>query len=88
MEKDPATWHEIDDYIQAQEFVSKLLIVNDIAERGIALMSRYNTVLTHQEDQKQFLIQAMEQHCKDLPLNSLTKKILIEYLNKNSQLKK
>lgn len=84
LKEDLAKWPEIQDYIDAQQFVSKLLIVNDIAERGIALMSKFNPILTHQEKQKQFLLQAMEKYRRELPIRNLTKKHLTEYLkNKN-----
>lgn len=80
---DPSTWHENENYILAKTLVSKLLVVNDIAERGIALITRFNTALTHQEEQKQFILHAVEQHYKNLPSRNTSKKTFIDYLNKN-----
>lgn len=80
---DPATWNENEHYIAAKAMVKNLLVVNDIAERGIALITRFNTVLTHQEKQKQYILHAMEQHYRELPIENYSKAKFIEYLTKN-----
>ena len=36
--------------------MKKLQIVNDIAEKGFALMKHYNRLMTKNEDQMQFLL--------------------------------
>jgi len=36
--------------------LSPKLIVNDIAERGVKLIEEYNTKITHDEIQKQYLL--------------------------------
>lgn len=80
---DPSTWDTNENYITAKEVVSNLKIVNDIAERGIALITRFNAILTHQEKQKQFILHAIEQHCNNMPYSDFSKTKFIEYLNKN-----
>ena len=42
-------------------------VVNDTAERGIALMQQYNSSLTKNEEQKQFLLRLVERHRKTFP---------------------
>lgn len=42
-------------------------MVNDFAERGLALMQAYNLALTKDEDQRQFLLQVIEDHRKRYP---------------------
>ena len=42
-------------------------MVNDFAERGVALMQAYNLALTKDEDQRQFLLQVVEDHKKRDP---------------------
>jgi len=42
-------------------------VVNDSAERAIALMQQYNSSLTQNEEQKQFLLCLVEKHRKQYP---------------------
>lgn len=80
---DPATWEEDEQYIAAKAMIKKLVVVNDLAERLIALMTRFNTVLTHQEQQKQYILQTMEHHYNQLSIQSYSKTKFIEYLDNN-----
>lgn len=82
LKDDPVTWSESEDYVAASKIVKSLLVVNDIAERGIALITRFNAILTHQEDQKQLLMQTMEEHFEALPSESFSKSMFVNYLNK------
>lgn len=91
LKNDPSTWETNENFINAKEILKKLLVVNDIAERGVSLITRFNTVLTHQEQQKQFILHAMEQHYKEISIDTYSKKKFIEYLNnhyKQAQKKK
>ncbi len=63
----PATWSSDNDYIIAQKRVRCLKVVNDAAERGVALIQTFNGILTNQEEQKQFLLQVVEKHRRDFP---------------------
>jgi len=67
LEEDPSTWDTNDGYNQAQTKARQLKVVNDTAERGVALCQAFNGVLTNQEDQKQFLLQLVEKHRLDFP---------------------
>jgi hypothetical protein len=67
---DPEHWKSRADYQAASEFVQTVTVVNDSAERGVALMQNYNSILTKNEVQKQFLLQVVEQHQRMFP-NSL-----------------
>jgi len=44
-----------------------LKVVNDHAERGVALVQRYNKILTKTKEQFQFLLQVVSQHQKKFP---------------------
>ena len=44
--------------------VRELHVVNDFAERGVMLMQAYNLALTKDENQRQFLLQIVEDHRK------------------------
>lgn len=78
---DPFKWKQNVDYLAAKAIVNRLLVVNDIAERGIALITRFNDVLTHQENQKQLVLHAVEQHYKDISSKKFSKQKFVEYLH-------
>lgn len=63
----PSEWNTIDSYKQGRNTVLKLKVVNDAAERGISLIQSFNSVLTNQEEQKQYLLQVVEKHRLDYP---------------------
>lgn len=42
-------------------------VVNDTVDCGIALIQNYNSVLTKHEDQKQYVLQIVENQCQRLP---------------------
>jgi len=45
-------------------------VVNDSAERGIALIQKYNESLTKNEEQKQFLLRFVQRHRQLYPTSS------------------
>ena len=45
----------------------QLKVVNDLAERSIKLMSDYSTIITNDEEQKQCLLQTVEDQRKKYP---------------------
>ena len=67
MTNDPAIWNDSPMYIQNKRVVDSLKIVNDTAERSIALMSKFNTSITKNEAEMQRLIQVVEDHRKRVP---------------------
>jgi hypothetical protein len=67
LEKDPSLWESDEAFVSAKCRVSSLKVVNDPAERGIALIQQFNPVLTKQEEQKQYLLQVVEKHRQDFP---------------------
>ncbi|KAK0041420.1 hypothetical protein Bpfe_029139 [Biomphalaria pfeifferi] len=56
------TWEENDHYQEALQIVQGLKVVNDCAERGVRLIQEYNSILTNDEQQKQYLLQLVQQH--------------------------
>ncbi|KAL4720394.1 hypothetical protein ACJJTC_002056 [Scirpophaga incertulas] len=65
--KDVETWNEDPDYIAAKNIVHSLRVVNDIAERGVALMEEYNKLITTNEEQKQYLLLLVKEYRKKYP---------------------
>lgn len=64
---DPADWHSKDSYAAAVRRVKGLQVINDFAERGVAMMQEFNLSLTKSEEQKQFLLQVVEEHRRKYP---------------------
>lgn len=61
------TWEDNADYKEAERVVQSLKVVNDTAERGVKLIQDFNAVLTKNEDEKQFLLQVVQEHRKLYP---------------------
>jgi hypothetical protein len=53
-------------------------VVNDLAERGVALIQQFNSSMTRDEEQTQYLLQVVEQHRHHFsaPTKSMVKKEL------------
>jgi len=60
MESDVHSWAEEATYKKAKKMIKSLKVVNDAAERGIALATSFNSSLTRREDEKQLLYQMVE----------------------------
>jgi hypothetical protein len=56
-------------YLRAASRVAGLVAVNDCAERGVALIEQFNSVVTTQEEQRQFLLQVVAEHRKTFGSN-------------------
>lgn len=65
--KDVSQWEEDDDYTSIKASIRCLKVVNDIAERGVALMEEYNKLHTNNEEQKQFLLLTVKEYRKEHP---------------------
>ena len=64
---DASTWSQNQSFQEAQMVVAALNVVNDCAERGIALASSFNSSITKSEEEKQYLLQIVEKHHKTFP---------------------
>ncbi|XP_044593840.1 uncharacterized protein LOC123271521 [Cotesia glomerata] len=67
LDKDIESWPTNDSYIENKEYFNQLKVVNDSAERAVALVSEYNQCLTKNEDQFQYLLQVIKEHRKKYP---------------------
>lgn len=68
LNKDPDTWILDPEYLMMETEIKHILIVNDVAERGVKLITDYNTILCNDEEQKQFILQIVENHRKRFPI--------------------
>ncbi|KAG0717372.1 hypothetical protein GWK47_054586 [Chionoecetes opilio] len=67
LDADPATWLEREDFRTAAAFVQGIAVINDHAERGVALIQEYNRRLTQNEEQLQFHLQVVSRHRAEFP---------------------
>ena len=74
LSKPVSIWETDDKYQENQQFVRELKVTNDVAERGIALIQAFANTVTRDEQQLEWLLQAVEAHRKRTP--SFQKKYL------------
>ena len=67
LDVDPAEWPARQDYQLARRRAESLNVVNDFAERGVALIQSYSAIITKDEEQRQFLLQVVEDHRRRFP---------------------
>lgn len=65
--RDVTQWEEDDEYRRVKACVRSLRVVNDTAERGVALMEEYNKLHTTNEEQKQFMLLVVKQYRQQHP---------------------
>lgn len=68
--KDPEEWGEESTFVEMLEHVRQMKVVNDYAERGIALIKEYNSSITKDEEQRQYLLRIVDLHRKKFPVAS------------------
>ena len=76
IDKDPNLWEKDPVFIESRKKVQAFKVVNDLAERCVSLVTTSNPILTEQEEQKQYLLQVVEMHRKQIPQAS--KSMIIE----------
>lgn len=72
LEVDPSEWKGLDSYKKSRDIVKGIKVVNDCAERGVALITQFNDKLTKNEEQKQYLLQVVENHRKQFKTSEKT----------------
>jgi hypothetical protein len=67
-DEDPANWKDSPSYQAGLKRVEGLVVTNDAAERGVALVQEFTrSGRTKAEDQLQFLLQVVEAHRQEFP---------------------
>lgn len=67
LKQDSSDWSKNADYIICKEIVKNLKVTNDIAERGVKLISGFNKLITRDEEQKQYLLKVIKEYRKQFP---------------------
>lgn len=78
MNIEPEKWPDRENYIYYGEILSKIKIVNDVAEFVVALITQYNKCITKNEDKKQELLLVIQDHRQII---ADTAKITISVIN-------
>ena len=60
-------WHQDRYFIKNREDMKKLKVINYCSERAVKLIQDYVNILTNDENQKQYLIQCIEEYNKSCP---------------------
>ncbi|XP_050537099.1 uncharacterized protein LOC126903129 [Daktulosphaira vitifoliae] len=60
-------WNEHEGYIEGKRVVESIKVVNDMAERGVKLMTDFNEKFTKNEEQNQFVLQVVQDYRKKFP---------------------
>ena len=77
LEAQPHLWSSMQSCVEGKQRVNSLLVTNDAAERGVALIPQFTANgRTKQEDQLQAMVQVVEQHRRKYP--NATKKELMK----------
>ena len=79
LQEDPSSWDN-NEYYRISCLRVQLKVVNDAAERGVSLIQNFNSIITNQEKQKQYLLQVVERHRQQFPVSK--KSIIVEELSK------
>lgn len=67
LDLDIELWSSDDSYRENENYFKQLKVVNDVAERGVALITEYNQCLTKNEEQFQYLLQVVKEHREKYP---------------------
>jgi len=64
---DPDEWDGREDYQRAASVIEQMKVVNDHAERGVALVQELSGKLTKNEEQFQFIMQVVQENRRKYP---------------------
>ena len=67
LERPVSDWSSDADFQTAESFVRSIKVVNDAAERGVKLISDFATIITTDPEQRQALLQGVENHRHKYP---------------------
>ena len=61
-------WEQLEKYQHARQRCASLVVVNDVAERGVKLITDFNEKLCRDYKQQEYLLQVIEHHRHEYPL--------------------
>jgi len=72
----PGQWNDLESYQQGKHRLQLIRVVNDTEERGVKLFEEFNSRLTHNEEDNQFLLQVAKANRKVVPTESVKKSVI------------
>ena len=63
----PSTWKDDINFQRGLQIVKSIVVVNDVAERGVKLIQEYQNILSKDEEEKQCILQIVSDHRKKYP---------------------
>ncbi|CAG5100671.1 Protein of unknown function [Cotesia congregata] len=72
LNSEPNTWETNYEYQQCLKTFCNLKVVNDIAERGVALAEKFNQGLTNNEEERQKIFQTVQNHRLEHPSSDMS----------------
>lgn len=67
LKEDPSVWESLTEYREARSKILHLRVINDCAERGVALIQAFCGRITKDEDQLQYLLRVVQNQRQRLP---------------------
>ena len=67
LEMSPSLCSQVEAYQEAKKIVKGLKVTNDVAERGVAMITEYATLITSDKEERQKLLQVAEYHRGKFP---------------------
>ena len=82
------TWLTFESYRTAKDFVCSVKVVNNAAERDVKLHSDYSAILINNSQQRESLLQVVEQHQQPpyLPIMSTIKIVIVIRIMDNHEI--
>ena len=67
LELSPEKWESDPDYKEMRDFARRVKLTNDVAERGVKLISDYSNILTKDSEERKRLVKAVQAHRRSYP---------------------
>jgi len=74
--EEPEQWLNNSAYKEKANIVAQINVVNDTAERGVKLIQEYNSIITRDEDQNQYILKNFKDY-----KNMFTDTVIVAYYN-------
>lgn len=62
LDVDPQDWESMPQYQNGMQIATSLKVVDDIAERGVAIIQNFTGILTQHKEHIQYLLQVVQDH--------------------------
>ena len=78
----PSEWDNNSDFKEMKDFAQNVKLTNDVAERGVKLVSDYSDILTTDSEERKRLVLAVQSHRREY--SKMRKKDLVRRIGENN----